>query len=260
MEARASPASSAASSDVESDEVAQTTERDEALMSAALRAAAACAGTGRVGVPARVADDEWPPIWGSTALRIEFSHHRGGRVCPVTRKEHASHGFFVTLGVDEERTGLPAFFVYCKETRKCNPLKRHLMLAFVDPGSYADLGVNPDDRPDLPTTMSILQAVGLLGEMKESVDRLIENPGGPWATIEGLGNIACALCTAASKHAAALALAREMLDQLVAASMMSEQAVEHAKRGFQHAKTAVRPLDPLMTLRGLAEGLAGRRE
>ncbi len=56
-------------------------------------------------------------------------------------------------------------------------------------------------------------------------------------------DIACALCTAASKHPTALAIAKEMLDGPVAVSKMSEQQT-------QHAKTAV---DPLMTLRVFAE-------
>jgi hypothetical protein len=77
------------------------------------------------------------------------------------------------------------------------------------------------------------------------------------ALVESVGEVACALCTAASKHPAALALALELLGQLLGASQMSEEQKEHAARGFQHAQTA---LDPLMKVKGLAEGLSGKRE
>jgi hypothetical protein len=94
--------------------------------------------------------------------------------------------------------------------------------------------------------------------MQEPVNRLIENPGGAvWDNVLSLGEVACALCTAASKHPTALAVAKEMYDRLVAASTMTDAEKEHAARGFQHAKTA---LDPLMKVRGLAEGLSGKSE
>jgi hypothetical protein len=93
--------------------------------------------------------------------------------------------------------------------------------------------------------------------MQLQVDRLMENPGGAWDTVVNVGFIACALCTAASRHPSALALAREMLDQLLGASKMSEDQKEHAARGFQHAR---KTLDPLMKVKGLAEGLSGKRE
>jgi hypothetical protein len=109
--------------------------------------------------------------------------------------------------------------------------------------------VDPDDGPDMPATLSIRQTIVLLGKMQELADRLIESPGGVWDTIENLGDIARALCTAASKHPTALAIAKEMLDELVAASTMNEQQTQHAARCFQHAQTA-QTLDPLMTLRG----------
>jgi hypothetical protein len=93
--------------------------------------------------------------------------------------------------------------------------------------------------------------------MQEQVDRLIENPGGAWDTVVSVGEIACALCTAASKHETMVPVAREMLAQLLGASKMSEDEKEHAARGFQHAQTE---LDPLMKVKGLAAGLAGKRE
>jgi phage/plasmid-associated DNA primase len=105
--------------------------------------------------------------------------------------------------------------------------------------------------------LSIGQSAVLLGKMQAHVDRMIESPGGAWDTVVNVGEVACALCTAASRHPAALALARELLGQLLGASQMSEEQKEHAARGFQHAKTT---LDPLMKVKGLAEGLAGKRE
>jgi hypothetical protein len=233
------------------------TDRDAALMSQALRAAQARAGatnTDRVGYPTRVVPIAGkPPIWGSPAVRIEFSHRRGHtRVCPVTRMEHDSNHFFVALGVEEERTGLPAFFLYCHDTNECNPHRRHQMLAFVDPESYEALGIESGERPDIPTALSIGQTIVLLGKLQEQVDRLIENPGGAWDTTVNLGDIACALCTAASKHAEMLPVAKAMLAQLVAASTMSAPEREHAARGFQHAKTAAQTLDPLTAARRAA--------
>jgi hypothetical protein len=48
-----------------------------------------------------------------------------------------------------------------------------------------------------------------------------------------------------------------MLGQLLCVSKMNGEQKEHAARGFQHAQTA---LDPLMKVKGLAEGLSGKRE
>ena len=233
--------------------------RNEALMGQALLAAQVRAGTERVGFPARVVDlSERPDVFGATAVRIDFSHRSGtSRVCPVTRTEHESNHFFVTLGA-EECTGLPALFMYCHSVKDCNAEKKHEMLAFVDPASFGAIGVDAsEERKPPPPLLSIGQAAVLLGKMQAQVDRLMENPGGAWDTVVNVGEVACALCTAASKHPGALALAREQLGQLMGASKMSEAQKEHAARGFQHAQTA---LDPLMKVKGLAEGLAGKRE
>ena len=64
-------------------------------MAAALRDAAVRAGTTNVGTPARVVCDG-----GQT--RVEFTH-RVARVCPVSRQEHRSNHFSVTLRVDERK-------------------------------------------------------------------------------------------------------------------------------------------------------------
>jgi hypothetical protein len=102
------------------------------------------------------------------------------------------------------------------------------MLAFVDPASYEGLGIERDCSPGPSTTRTIGQTIVLLGKMQESVDRLIENPSGPWDTIVDIGFIACALCTAASGHPTQLASAREMLDLLLGTSTMSAPEKELA--------------------------------
>ena len=237
--------------------------RNAELMAQALRAAQVRAGTERVGFPMRVVElDEKPEIFGTTAVRIDFSHASGtSRVCPVTRTEHESNHFFVTLGADTG-TGLPALFMYCHSVKDCNAEKKHEMLAFVDPASFATIGVDAEavgavGAEGSAALLSIGQSAVLLGKMQAQVDRLMENPGGAWDTVPNVGEVACALCTAASKHPAALALARELLTQLLGASKMSEEQKEHTARGFQHAQTT---LDPLMKVKGLAEGLSGKRE
>jgi hypothetical protein len=187
-------------------------------------------------------------------------------VCPVTRIEHDSNNFNVKLGVDKKRTGLPAFFVYCFSDKECNPKKTIKMLALVDTASYAELGIvcAGVSRRSTPA-QSFGQTIVLLGKMQQSVDRLIENPGGPWNTATSIGEVACALRTAATGFPTALAVAKEMLDRLVAASTMTEAEKEQATRGFEdfaNAKTEgqrIAARDPLTTLKGLAEGLLGKR-
>ena len=155
-------------------------------------------------------------------------------------------------------TGLPALFMYCHSVKDCNAGKKREMLAFVDPASFATLGiVAPTDPKAAAPTRTAGQTVVLLGKMQEQVDRLAANPGGAWDTVVNVGEIACALCTAASGHPSALVLAGEMLGQLLGVSKMSGEQKEHAARGFQNAQTA---LDPLMKVKGLAEGLSGKRE
>jgi hypothetical protein len=224
------------------------------------------AKTDRVGYPDSVeliAKAE--PVFGCPAVCINFRRARGtSRVCPVSHIEHDSNNFNVKLGVDMKgpsATGLPAFFVFCYSENECNPKKKHKMLALVDTASYVELGIvcSGVSRRSAPT-QSLGQTIVLLGEMQKSIDRLIENPRGPWDTATALGEIACALCTAASAFPSALACAKDMLDQLVAASTLTDAEKEHAARGFQHAKRAATASDPLMKLRGLAEGLSGTRE
>ena len=250
--------------------------RNKELMAQALRAARVRAGTDRVGFPMRVVDlcekgDGGHGVIGSAmsiatasacAVRIDFSHQSGtSRVCPISRMEHESNHFFVTLGA-EECTGLPALFMYCHSVKDCNAGKKREMLAFVDPASFETLGIvaEPTD-PTAPKaavpTRTAGQTVVLLGKMQEQVDRLAANPGGAWDTVVNVGEIACALCTAASEHETLVAVAREMLGQLLCVSKMNGEQKEHAARGFQNAQTA---LDPLMKVKGLAEGLSGKRE
>jgi hypothetical protein len=239
-------------------------ERNEELMAQALRAAQARAGTETVGFPKRVVELDGVYGVGAYAVRIDFTHQSGtSRVCPISRMEHESNHFCVTLGA-EACTGLPALFMYCHSVKDCNADKKHEMLAFVDPASFATIGLDAEALgaagaagTDEGAPLSIGQSAVLLGKMQAQVDRLMENPGGAWDTVVNVGFIACALCTAASRHPGALALAREMLDQLLGASKMNEDQKEHAARGFQHAR---KTLDPLMKVKGLAEGLSGKRE
>jgi hypothetical protein len=149
--------------------------------------------------------------------------------------------------------------MYCHSVKECNASKKYEMLALVDPASYETIGVGAGANMQA-STLSVGQSAVLLGKMQEQVDRLIENPGGAWDTVVSVGEIACALCTAASRHPGALALAREMLAQLLGASMMSEDEKEHAMRGFQHAGRASETLDPLTLISARARGLAGKRE
>ena len=93
---------------------AQPVAEGPCVMAQAMRAVQMRAGpenADRVGFPTRVVPlGDKQPVWGCPAARIEFSHQSGTtRVCPVTRILHDSNHFFVTIGVDEERTGLPAF-------------------------------------------------------------------------------------------------------------------------------------------------------
>jgi hypothetical protein len=242
--------------------------RNAELMAQALRAAQVRAGTERVGFPMRVVDlcekgdGGHDVIASACAVRIDFSHQSGtSRVCPISRMEHESNHFFVTLGA-EPCTGLPALFMYCHSVKDCNAGKKREMLAFVDPASFATIGVDVDagavgTECSAQPPLSIGQSAVLLGKMQAQVDRLMENPGGAWDTVDNVGEVACALCTAASRNPGALALAREMLGQLLCVSKLSEEQKEHAVRGFQYAQTA---LDPLMKVKGLAEGLSGKRE
>jgi hypothetical protein len=149
--------------------------------------------------------------------------------------------------------------MYCHSVKDCNAGKKREMLAFVDPASFATLGIveEPTAPKAAAPTRTAGQTVVLLGKMQEQVDRLAANPGGAWDTVVNVGEIACALCTAASEHETLVAVAREMLGQLLCVSKMNGEQKEHAARGFQHAQTA---LDPLMKVKGLAEGLSGKRE
>jgi hypothetical protein len=66
--------------------------------------------------------------------------------------------------------------------------------AVATPASAVGTGRVSVAAVDMPTTLSICgQTVVLLGKMQESIDRLIESPGGVWDTIENLGDIARAL-------------------------------------------------------------------
>ena len=220
-----------------------------ALRDAALRDAQARAGGANVGVPTRVVAD-------GGSVRVEFTH-RGTRTCPISRNEHSSNHFSVILRA-EERTGLPAFFVYCHSTKEGCKASGHRMLAFLDEAEGADLcaesGVDVASCVHRPT---LGQAAVAIGKAQEALDRLLESPGGPWASVENLSVIACALCTAAGGHGSITAVARQMLDGVLASTELTEPERALVTRAFQQANV---PLDPLAVLRGFAQGLNGKRE
>jgi hypothetical protein len=96
-----------------------------------------------------------------------------------------------------------------------------------------------------------------VGEAQKALDRLLENPGGGWATVESLGVVACALCTAAGGHDPLVVVAMLMLGSVLDSTSLTECEREMVRRGFQVAKV---PMDALGTLRGFAAGLNGKRE
>ena len=136
-------------------------------MAQALRAVQVRAGTENVGYPlqvvphAPVTTPVWgcpatqfesdPPAWGCPVAQIDFRIANGARVCPLSRIEHGSNNFFVALGVDKERTGLPAFFIYCQEISMCNPADpitgfgKRKMLTLIDPRAHFALRCLCDD-------------------------------------------------------------------------------------------------------------------
>jgi hypothetical protein len=230
---------------------APSTSGHEALKQAALRDALARAGGvgTNVGFPTRVFAD-------AQSARVEFTH-RGTRVCPVSRQEHKSNHFCVVLRA-EERTGLPAFFVYCHSTKEGCKASGHTLLAFLDEAEASELcaGAGIDVVSCLVQT-TLGQAAVAIGKAQEALDRLMENPGGPWASLESVSVVACALCTAAGGHQVFRNAARLMLDGLLASTELTELERVLVTRAFQQANV---PLDPLAILRGFAQGLNGKRE
>jgi hypothetical protein len=224
----------------------------EMLMAAALRDAAVRAGSANVGTPVRVVCDS-----GHTA-RVEFTH-RVSRVCPVSHQEHRSNHFNVTLRLDE-RTGLAALFVFCHSEKEGCKGHGHRMLGFLDAEEAAALcaesGIDASAHcAAVPPTLG--QAAVAIGEAQKSLDRLLENPNGPWATVESLSVVACALCTAAGGHAHMEAHARLMLGAVLDGTQLTGAERGLVERAFQVAKV---PMDPIATLRGFAAGLNGKRE
>ena len=224
---------------------------------AALRDAKVRAGTEGVGFPTRVVREPG-------SARVEFTH-RGTRTCPISRNEHRSNHFSVILRADE-RTGLPAFFVYCHSSKEGCKGAGHQMLCFIDADEARefseDAGTDVFSAPGQPSAptlgqQTLAQAAVAVGKAQEALDRLLENPNGGWATVESLSVIACALCTAAGGHGLIVPLAERMLDNVLEATRLTEPERALVKRGFQQARTS---LDPLATLRGFAAGLNGKRE
>ena len=222
----------------------------EMLMAAALRDAAVRAGGANVGTPLRVVCD-------GQAARVEFTH-RATRVCPVSRQEHRSNHFNITLRLDD-RTGLPAFFVFCHSEKEGCKGHGQRMLSFLGEEEAAavcaEAGLDVAHGTVAPT---LGQAAVAIGEAQKLLDRLLENPSSPWATVESLLVVACALCTAAGGHTLIAPLAKSMLAAVLdSAPSLTNDERGLVERAFQPAKA---PLDPLATLRGFATGLNGKRE
>ena len=225
------------------------------LTAAALRDVRIRAGTESVGTPSRVVREP-----DGKSVRVEFTH-RGTRTCPVSRNEHRSNHFSVILRADE-RTGLPAFFVYCHSAKDGCKASGHRMLSFLFEDEAdevcAEAGITglalttaTQSRPTLG------QSAVAIGESQKALDRLLENPGGGWATVDNLGAIACALCTAAGGHTSLASTARLMLDGVLDATTLTEPERGLVRRVFRMSNE---PLDPVATLRGFAAGLNGKRE
>jgi hypothetical protein len=121
-------------------------------------------------------------------------------------------------------------------------------------------GIDDGNGCGVYSGLSVGQTIVLLGEMQLQVDRMVESPGGAWDTVVNLGEIACALRTASARHCPqrpyALVVAKEMLDQLLVVSRMSEDQKEHAARGFQCAKNGAGPADEGQGPRGGSIGQA----
>jgi hypothetical protein len=220
------------------------------LKETALRYARARAETDNVGFPVRVMREQKMGI-----VRVEFSK-RGTRVCPVSRQEHRSNNFSVLLRVDK-RTGLAVLFVHCHSAKDgCSG--GHRMLCYLDADDAeevcAETGIELAEPPRTATTLG--QAAVAIGEAQKALDRLLENPHGGWASAKSLCVIACALCTAAARHAPLVDTAALMLDSVLSPSLTAIER-KTVKCAFQHARA---PLDPLATLRGFAAGLNGKRE
>ena len=160
-----------------------------------------------------------------------------------------------SLARADERTGLPALFVYCHSAKDGCKGAGQRMLSFLDADEAAeaaevlvDAGIEPATTS--PAQPGLGQAAVAIGECQKALDRLLENPGGGWATVESLGVIACALCTAAGGHDTLRATARRMLDGVLDATPLEEAERDLAKRAFQPARV---PLDPVATRCGPAK-------
>jgi hypothetical protein len=190
-------------------------------------------------------------------VRVEFTH-RGTRVCPASHQQHRSNHFNVVLRLDE-RTGLPALFVFChSEKEGCKGCGQR-MLSFLGADEAAEVcaeaGIDVPHGTIVPPTLA--QAAVAIGEAQKALDRLLENPNGGWAKVENLCAIACALCTVAGGHAGFEASARLMLDAVLEATPLDDAQLALVRRAFQPPR---KPLDPVATLRGFAHGLNGKRE
>jgi hypothetical protein len=227
----------------------------EALKAAALRDAVARAGTEHVGVPGKVELVSKPGE--PDTVRVVF-RSATTRVCPVSRNEHDSNTFHVVLKHDGQ-TGIAALFVFCFSGEPGCRESGPRLLSFLA-ADEADLLCNEAglrvSACRVPTA-TLGQTAVCIGDAQKQLDRMIENPNGPWATLETTSVIACALCTAAAGHAVFRVAAEQMLGALLDATQLTETERAFVKRAFQPART---PLAPLAVLGKRAEGLHGKRE
>ena len=234
--------------------IAGSAAESTALCAAAVRDARIRAGNDDIGTPTRVVREP-----DGKSARVEFTH-RGTRTCPVSRNEHRSNHFSVILRADE-RTGLPAFFVYCHSAKDGCKAAGHRMLSFLSEDEAdevcAEAGITGTLAATTLARPTLGQAAVAIGESQKALDRLLESPGGGWATVDNLSAIACALCTAAGGHTHLSAHTRLMLDGVLDATTLSEPERGFVRRAF---RVSSEPLDPIATLRGFAAGLNGKRE
>jgi hypothetical protein len=121
-----------------------STSGHEALKQAALREALARAGASNVGYPTRV-------VLEAHSARVDFAHN-GARVCPVSHNEHKSNHYCVVLRVDE-RTGLPALFVYCHSAKEGCKGSGHRMLGFLESTAGGHVTLQKHGRGSLPPVL-----------------------------------------------------------------------------------------------------------
>ncbi len=102
----------------------------------------------------------------------------------------------------------------------------------------AEAGIDVAYVTAVPPTLG--RAAVAIGEAQKSLDRLLENPNGSWATVENLSVVACALCTAAGGHHSLATTTRLMLDAVLDSTQLTAAERGLVERAFQVAKAPSR--------------------